>query len=1239
MQLVRNAVTGAWVLQKGGYQETFDTDGRLVQINENGRITTLNYHAESEHLVSVVGPAGSALQLEYAGNRLTRIIRPDGQSIEYRYEDDKLVAVVFPDGSDREYHYEHVVFPHLLTGITDENEGRFSTYHYDSSGKAVGSEHAGGVEKVSITRNADGTMVFTDPLGHTSIYRYVAVQHARKFHTADSPCSTCTNTDRLREYDVYGRVTRRVDFNGTVTEYVRGSSGVELSRTEAVGTPEQRVITTQWHPTLNLPTRITEPGRVTDYTYADNGNRLTETVTDPATGENRITTWTYNANGQVLTVDGPRTDVMDVTTYTYDAQDNLAATINALGHMTRYTAYDVHGNPLQIIDANRIVTELEYDLRQRLVRRTVAAGTTDAATTRFDYDPVGQLMKTTLPDGSWIGYEYDAAHRMTAIHDSAGNRIDYTLDAMGNRIKETVNGPDGAAFSKTFREYNQLNRLVAESGPEGSRTDYAYDAEGNRTAITDANENTTNRYDALNRLFETVDALSGVTSYDYDARDNLTQVTDPRGVTTAYAYNGFNELIETDSPDAGITTYAYDKAGNRIRQTDARGITVHYAYDALNRLTFIDYPGTAQDITYTYDEGTSGAANAIGRLSGVTDETGRTEYTYGPRGNLLHKLSVVQSDAGEQYLTVNYAFDAVDNLTSISYPSGNLVQYQRDAHGRVSAITLAKADGTQLTLASQIAYAPFGPVAELTFGNGITETRTFDREGRLSRIASSVLDYGYAWDTTGNITAITDNLDATRNQAFGYDVLHRIISASGLYGNLAYAYDAVGNRTRLTENGIDTVYGYAVDSNQLLNVTRPDGTAVYTYDANGNTTHNGEHTFRYGARNRLNDADGVYRYAYNALGQRVMKPRFQTAAPRDASGDGVINENDLHALRDIIKGRMPPSDGADCNQDGTINNGDVSCIATRIGDSKRNGKANARNHGDHSAVGAHSRGRSTTTTNDATALAIDDLGQIAGQILFVYDEAGHLIGEYDELGNRIREYVWLGDRPIAMLENDGVYYIHVNNIDASQVVTDQNGQIVWQADYKPFGEADTTVTTLDIPLRFPGQYSDNEVNLHYNYFRSYNPATGRYSQSDPIGLIAGANTYAYVKSNPLNGTDPYGLKRVPIYEIRKGIYMIFYSAIFREACGTEPMGCADYHSTESLFWTGEIDDSCNFEKTVGRVITGPREWFPAHVQWESASHLEYIYESDGCSNCAPSNLRFEKTNDNFPHPGSKSIGG
>ena len=107
--------------------------------------------------------------------------------------------------------------------------------------------------------------------------------------------------------------------------------------------------------------------------------------------------------------------------------------------------------------------------------------------------------------------------------------------------------------------------------------------------------------------------------------------------------------------------------------------------------------------------------------------------------------------------------------------------------------------------------------------------------------------------------------------------------------------------------------------------------------------------------------------------------------------------------------------------------------------------------------------------------------------------------------------------------------INPDHLNTPRVITNQASQVVWRWDHtEPFGAdpANSNPSGLgafEFNLRLPGQYFDKETNLHYNYFRDYDPAIGRYIQSDPIGLRAGVNTYAYVKGNPLVYADPYGL--------------------------------------------------------------------------------------------------------------------
>jgi RHS repeat-associated protein len=143
-----------------------------------------------------------------------------------------------------------------------------------------------------------------------------------------------------------------------------------------------------------------------------------------------------------------------------------------------------------------------------------------------------------------------------------------------------------------------------------------------------------------------------------------------------------------------------------------------------------------------------------------------------------------------------------------------------------------------------------------------------------------------------------------------------------------------------------------------------------------------------------------------------------------------------------------------------------------------------------------------------------------------------LLGEYDAAGVPRQETVYLGSTPVAVLQGTTLYFVHADHLDTPRVITDRAGTVVWRWDSDPFGttpadaDPDGDGQAFTYHLRFPGQYFDAETGLHYNYFRDYDPSTGRYVQSDPIGLAGGMNTYAYVGNDPVNWVDPRGLEAV-----------------------------------------------------------------------------------------------------------------
>jgi YD repeat-containing protein len=743
--------------------ELYGPTGKLLSItNLAGLALTLTYSDASTPpsvapvpglLIAVTDPWGRALNYVYnSQQRIVRLTNPANDAYDFGYDFiGNLASITFPDEKVRTFVYnepEHTQgasLPHSLTGIIDENENRFGIYKYNSQGRVVSSEHAGGAEKVTLDYTSPGVSTkVTDALGVERTYGLTTLFGVIKNNAISGPaCPSCGPA--AQTHDANGNVDSRNDWNGNRTEYTFNTRNLEESRREAVGTQQARTITTEWHSTFRLPARIAEPLRLTTNVYDADGTQCgargalcsrTVQATGDTNGSQGLSvtpvgtprTWTYlyNGNGDVLSVNGPRTDVPDVTTYTYYPNNASCSTenfghpigcrgqihtiTNALSQVTSIGAYNAHGQPVAIEDPNGLVTLLTYDARQRLEMRKVG----EQPPTTFEYIGSGQLKKVTLPDSSWVLYDYDPAHRLTQISDNLGNRIVYPtseIDAMGNWKLEEVRDASNQLVQKRSRVFNNLNRLFQELGAQGQlTTQYGYDNQGNVTSVTQPDvspappRTTTNEYDALNRLKQVTSPapIAAVTQYAHNGLDALTQVTQLRALpnqnlVTTYEVNGLGNLTLQTSPDTGNTENSFDAAGNLRTQKDAKNQITTYDYDALNRVTLITFHDASKQI-YTYDEG----PNGIGRLTSIVERnaageaTSRIAYGYDKHGRIISDTRTVN---GVHVTT--YRYDSAGRVDQITYPSGRVVTYTFDGMDRVSQIA-AQTAGQVQTIVSNV---------------------------------------------------------------------------------------------------------------------------------------------------------------------------------------------------------------------------------------------------------------------------------------------------------------------------------------------------------------------------------------------------------------------------------------------------------------------------------------------------------------------------------------------------------
>jgi RHS repeat-associated protein len=808
--------------------------------------------------------------------------------------------------------------------------------------------------------------------------------------------------------------------------------------------------------------------------------------------------FTYDANGFIAS----RTDYDgNVTTFTHDARGNETLRVEASGTPLARTIstswLSTFHLPKQITEPNRS-TAFTYDSHGNLLNETITAGTA-IRSFAYTYTAFGQVLTATDPRGNITQYAYDAKGDLTSVTDALGHVTSVT-SYDGNGRPLTIIDPNGVTTSLTYDLRGRLtSRTVATL-----TTSFAYDKAGNlkRVAQPDGSY-LIYTHDQAHRLTGIADALGDHIAYTLDAASNLImeQAFDPSGMlsrTRSYTYNAVNRLKETIGAQGQITVYAHDKQGNLTAVTDPLNHVTSYAYDALNRLTeAIDAKGGTTFFRY----------NAHDDLKSVTD----------PR-NLL----------------TAYKWDGLDDQTAIASPDTGVTSNTFDAAGNVASSTDARGNTTTYS------YDALNRVTKATFADGTSTVWKYDQGangiGRLTKIKDVTGSTVYSYDVNGHVTQKIQTVGAVAlTMTYGHDAGGRLASITYPSGKqVVYAYDAAGRVSSVTKNGNTLATGVTyLPFGMAAGWTEGNGASyLRTFDLNGQIT-----------GLALPAADNIA-LSYDAASR--ITGRTETGFPAESFTYNALDSLHIYASGPATQTYTYDADG---NRTGYATNAtppvslayNYDKASNRLlgigGSSKESFTYDATgNMLSYSAPFADysfsydARNRQTEAFVGAigTSWLINGLGQRIAQInasvpefFFVYDEAGHLTGKYDGNGNPLQETAWLGDLPVAVLSPAGRFYIAPDHLGAPHQITDASGAAVWQWNHDPFGKGEP-LGAFSYDLRFPGQFHDQDTHLHYNYFRDYDPRTGRYIESDPIGLAGGINTYGYVGGNPANFIDPLG---------------------------------------------------------------------------------------------------------------------
>jgi RHS repeat-associated protein len=800
--------------------------------------------------------------------------------------------------------------------------------------------------------------------------------------------------------------------------------------------------------------------------------------------------YTYDALGRCVATSGSA-GCLDGTLH-HDEERLTTTVTDSLGHTTVYQL-NTDRQVIRETDPLGHAISFEWDRYDRLLCRTDALG----AVTRYDYDQAGNPIRVTRPDGSTITARYNEL-----------------------RLPVEVTGADGATWR---REYDSHGNLLAVTDPMGATTRYGYDQRGALTRAEDpTGARTEVRCDEAGLPIAVTDPRGGTTRCARDLAGRITSTIDATGQTWCYEWTPEGRPASRTSPSGLTESWTYDAEGNLAQHTDPEGRITRVDH------THFDLPADGARVVFSYDTEL--------RLVAVTDPAGRIwRYHHDPAGRLVGE---VDFDGRE----LSYRLDPAGRLVATVNGAGETVEYVRDAMGRpvrqacAEVVTTFEYDPAgRVTRAVnpdadvRLEYDPLGRVLAET-SNGRRLSSSFDAAGRRTtrRTPSGAMStWNYDNGLPTSLQTSAGRLEFRHDAAGREQQVHL-----GEHVQLTRAWDGNGRLTeqRLTARDrrlVDRQYRYRCDS-YLTGITDPSaGPLAFDLDPVGRILAAG--------------GDGrTERYGYDGAG----RPNSASWTGDGAGGSGGerhytgtrLQRAGSTRYRYDAQGRM------------------VSRHTRTLSGQRRNWTYTWDAHDRLVAVttpdGARWHYRYDPFGRRIAKERLTDDGAVATRVDFTWD--GATLAEQAEavttepVGARVTTWDWHEGtfRPVAQTRRaapaslsphdvaqapqqwiDEAFHAIVTDLAGTPTeLVDADGRLGWKSRGSLWGATISggTPSTVDCPLRFPGQYADPETGLHYNYYRYYDPETARYLSPDPIGLAGGTDPHGYVH-NPHHWADPLGL--------------------------------------------------------------------------------------------------------------------
>jgi len=853
-----------------------------------------------------------------------------------------------------------------------------------------------------------------------------------------------------------------------------------------------------------------------EYTYDENG--FYDKITDE---ESHVTDYDFNDMGQLLsvTIGSGRPEARTVTSTWYSIWDKPATVSSALLDIE----YDIdeRGRITEITQTNRSAHGIADQVRKWTITYTAF--------------PASTIVETTVIDGPRTGTD----DLTTITRNSSG-----LITQVSRKVTSTL------SLTTAFSHHDAHGRVGRITFPTGMTRDIDYHPRGWITSITD-----------------TVDGIARQTQYEYYATGDIKKIIRANGSSLDYIYDDAHRLVQIVDNEDNKQNFFYDTASNvtkheitRLQLTWVPGDPFcdpfsppfpechggswqeqdrvkywkNYEFDSLNRLTkvhrntietteFVYYKnnlvslikddyGRITDVDYdatnfvtetTYRDGGVSKVNYDddGQVEGVQDPLAQwTNYELDGFGQ------VWTLDSPSTTASFTYEYDEAGNLTKRTDARGDVLHYAYDALNRLVAVYV----GTTSTPPVQTFEYDTDQPGFLYRVVDQAGTHTFLRNEageiltRTSNLAGTPLSVSYTYNTMGQVDTMTYPSGLTVD--YDYDTLGNVSAVTASGGGLSAPSTVVSSVSSYPWGPVSSfVYGNGESRSKTLDsdydpymlYSGAHISRTFTEDGNGNITGFDGRSFGYDEMDRLethSGPDGSYEYAYDLNGNRNWHRRNGVQ-----TGYGY---NPSRTWLETLSGGMSESRSYDAN-------GNTVAIDGR--------------YFDHDELNRYWRYREggVTVTYTHNAFGERQLKQQGSTVTrFVYEGPSLL---HERVGVTQRDYIYLGGEIVGLVKDGALYYVHNDHLGRPEVVTNQVKSVRWLSRNDAFGNTPVTDLIGGFNVGFPGQYYDVESGMYYNYFRTYDPSTGRYLESDPIGLAGGLNTYSYAGFNPTSNIDAYGL--------------------------------------------------------------------------------------------------------------------